>query len=281
MIGKSGAGKTTLLKAIAGRRSITTGSISINGKKQLRYEELLIPGFSDLAFVNQHFDFDPHQRVMEVLRLAMSDLNESAKQKFCDELLDLVDLKSHQNKKTKFISGGERQRLSLIFSLALEKEYLLLDEPFTNMDNAMRLSVMNYLKKLREYRDTCVLVVSHQAEEILSLCDQVLYLKGGKRKRMASPEAFYHKPQSIEEGQLFGAINAIKLDGKRVLFRPTHYELNNPDGIPVEFVSADFHGGYWASNFITANKEQIVLFNLQVLNEVTHVIINKPTSQKD
>ena len=97
----------------------------------------------------------------------------------------------------------------------MEKEYLFLDEPFVHLDNSLRQKVIEYLLKLKEARGLGVLIVSHNAEEILTCCDEIIYLKDGSLKRKTTPEKFYNQPKSIQEAELFGIINAIKIDGEK------------------------------------------------------------------
>lgn len=275
LVGKSGAGKTTLVRLLSGYLTPSTGHLTIQDEKQSNANNLLIPGYTQIAYVSQAFEFDPYRTSAEVLRLAMTDLVESEKLRMIDELLALVDLTNQENQQVKSLSGGEKQRLAVLYALALERPFLFLDEPFVHMDNRMRRRVIDYLIKLKELRGLGVLIVSHQAEEILGVCDRVVYLKNGRVKRQANPEQFFYTPKTIEEAELFGPINSVNVGGKRHLFRPNAYSLSSGAvELSVTYISSEFQGMYWMNKFKLPNqRKEIILFSLKPLSELNKIYI--------
>ena len=275
IVGKSGAGKTSILKMMAGHLNMSGGDIFIDNQKQKKAIELLTPGFDSVSYVSQDFLIDPYRKVEDALGLAMSDLTEKVKMTFIKELLELVDLSAQRFQQVLTLSGGEKQRLALVFAFAQEREYLFLDEPFVHMDNAMRYRVIHYLQQLKYLRGTGIVIVSHQADEIIGCCDQVIYVKKGKVKRKATPIDFYDLPKSIEEAELFGPVNYLKIDGQKYLFRPNQYDLKSGNvKLQVTFQRSEFHGPYWHSYFTVANnKKELILFNLKPLADSKYVYI--------
>jgi iron(III) transport system ATP-binding protein len=275
LVGKSGAGKTSVLKMMAGHLNMSSGEIYIDDKRQKHAAELLTPGFESVSYVSQDFLIDPYRKVEDALRMAMSDLTEKAKLEFIIELLELVDLTPQRFQQVLTLSGGEKQRLALVYAFAQEKEFLFLDEPFVHMDNAMRHHVLHYLQELKRLRNTGIVIVSHQADEILGCCDKVVYVKKGRIKRKSKPKYFYNSPKTQEEAEIFGIINILKIEGKRLMFRPNQYDfLKGGKKIQLEFVRSEFHGPFYYNYFkVKGNKKEITLFNLNSLEDTNYVYI--------
>ncbi len=276
IVGKSGAGKTTLLNVLGGHSTPNQGEIHIDDQLKPLANSLLIPGFKEVSFVTQEFKMDEFRSVEDCLRLAMTDLNEEYKLKFIDSLLPLTNLETQRFQQIRTLSGGEKQRLSILYALALERDYLFLDEPFVHLDVSLRQKVVDYLMQLISIRGLGVLIVSHNAEEILSCCNKIIYLKLGKIKRSSTPSAFYNKPMSLEEAEMFGPINSIQNKGRRLLFRPNQYSRDSGNvRLEIEFVRSEFHGAYWYNYFkLEGQKKSIILFSLTEMKNCDHVYIH-------
>lgn len=264
--GVSGAGKSSLLKAIAGQLGIETGEIFLNGAKQPPARDLLMPRFKGVSIVNQEFVLSPYHTVSEVIKQHMGGLSEKNQEKFSAELLGLVDLSGQHLQPTHTLSGGEKQRLALICALAEEENLLLLDEPFVHLHNRMRSSVLQYLKALSEVRGTTILLVSHQPEELLSICNEVLWMEKGRVKRKVAALRIFYQPKTQKEAHLFGYYNKIEWRGEVIAFRPNEYSTAEGIGpIPVKFTHSEWMGAFFWNHFVTAQKEAIVLLNFEEL----------------
>ena len=150
IIGESGCGKSTLLKLIYGLYDLDEGQIFWGETEVLGIKFNLVPGMSFMKYLSQDFDLMPYITVAENVGKYLSNVNLEKKQQRIQELLEIVEMSEFANVKAKFLSGGQQQRVALARVLALEPEVLLLDEPFSQIDNfrknALRRNLFAYLK---------------------------------------------------------------------------------------------------------------------------------------
>lgn len=277
IVGKSGAGKTSILKIVGGHKDSSSGSVHFEGDKVLGPNIRLVPGHDDIQLVNQDFGLDLYHTVEENVREKILYLPTKERNEFVDELLGLVELEHTSNQQAITLSGGEQQRLSIARALACEPKLLLLDEPFVHLDTRLRMKITNYLLEMKQVRNMSIILVSHDGAEVLSLCDKILFVKNGKIKRTTYPEKAYYNFQSKEEGELYGWVNTLLLNGKRLHFRTDEYEIAEEDNaqLPVVFKNATFTGGVYMNSFETLNKKKIVLLSLEKLSDVKGINIRK------
>ena len=278
IVGNSGAGKTTLLKVIAGLIDPTCGEILFEGEKVKGPSKNLVPGHDEIKLVNQDFGLDIYHTVKENIREKALYLPKKERDELVDELLDLIELTHLSDQKALLLSGGEQQRLALARALAGEPKLILLDEPFVHLDGRLRLKISNYLLQMKEIRSTSFILVSHDGGEMLSLANRIIHFSNGEIRRVGSPEEFYNNPISKEEGELFGIINVLTINGEEVLFRPTEFQISkefNENQIVVKFVNSRFAGDYFINYFQTENGEQVILYHSESLKNEKKIIIKK------
>lgn len=278
IVGKSGAGKTSLLKILCGMLEPTSGTVELEGEKVAGPLIKLVPGHPEIQLVNQDFHLDTYHTVEENIREQVMYLPLKERDSLVDELLILMELEEIRTQKAVTLSGGEQQRLALARALACEPKVLLLDEPFVHMDGRLRSKLTNYLLQMRNIRGTSLVLVSHDGSEMLSLADSIILLKKGSIARIAKPKAFYYKPRTIEDAKLFGAINSVKINEKRIIFRPDEYEISSTkteDSITLKFERALFTGPVYENYFTTLNKEKVVLYSFKNLEYVSQITIKK------
>lgn len=271
IVGASGDGKSTLLKIIAGLIDPVKGSVSWNDVRVKGPSGKLIPGHDEIQLVNQDFGLDLFHTVKENVLLKILHLPEKTRIRFCNELLDLVELTHLSDKQSRYLSGGEQQRLSIARALAMESEVLLLDEPFSHLDAHLRLKIGSYIKQLVEVRNTLCILVSHEGAEVMQWCSKIGFLYEGKLKRIDTPEAFYFNPSNMNEGAYFGELNELKEGKTKILFRPCEYKVVEKGGFEVEFTDAVFFGAYWKSFFKTKSGETIILYADKPLKKVKRI----------
>ncbi|MFA7274401.1 MAG: ABC transporter ATP-binding protein [Crocinitomicaceae bacterium] len=265
IVGKSGGGKSSLLKIIGGYLTADSGEVHFKGKKLKRPVEILVPGYKEISLVHQDFGLDLYHTVRENIKEKVLHLPLKFQNQLIQEMMDLLDLWTIEKQNAIDLSGGEQQRLSLARALVSETELILLDEPFVHLDTPMRRKVIHYLESLKEIRGTSFIIVTHNGEEVLSLCDEVIYLKNGQIKRKGVPERFYDSPKSIEEAEFFGPINSVWIEGKRKLFRPNQFCLNHDanQSLELTFQKARKSGAYWSNYFKTGRGEDVLLFTFE------------------
>jgi iron(III) transport system ATP-binding protein len=278
IVGSSGAGKTTLLKVIAGLLDPKNGEVLFEGEKVKGPTQNLVPGHEEIKLVHQNFELDIYHTVKENIREKALYLPKKERDELVDELLDLIELTHLSNQKALLLSGGEQQRLALARALAGEPKLILLDEPFVHLDGRLRLKISNYLLQMKEIRKTSFVLVSHDGGEMLSLANRIIHFSNGEISRIESPEEFYYNPISREEGELFGIINVIEINGEKVYFRPTEFQIiikENVNQIAVKFIYSRFAGDYYINYFQTEKGEQVILYYSESLKNEKKIIIKK------
>lgn len=275
IVGKSGGGKSSLLKIIGGYLTPLEGSVCQNGIKLPNSNELLVPGYTNIALVHQDFGLDPYHTVKENIREKVLHLREAHQAELIDQMLNLLDLTHITEQQAIKLSGGEQQRLSIARALVSEADLILLDEPFVHLDSIMRRKLFLYLQEMRKARNTSFIIVTHNGEELLGLTDRVIYLSNGRIKRTARPDVFYSKPMSIMEAEFFGPVNSVRLNGKQILFRPDQYVLVNNGGQMIEltFEACFKQGPIYHNFFLTLKGVKILLFSFESMETVNCIYV--------
>ncbi len=276
--GKSGAGKTSLLKIIAGLLDADSGVVMFEGTRVKGPSVKLVPGHPEIQLVDQQFHLDAFHTVEENIREMALYLPVKQRDKLVDELIDLMELEDFRTKQSRYLSGGEQQRLALARALACEPRVILMDEPFAHIDARLRTKLINYFLELKDLRRMSLVLVSHDGAEMLGFADQIIHMKNGKIARKSNPESFYYRFVSVEEARLFGAVNSVMIDGKRAYFRPDEYSLERIEG--KQFISAKyshslFTGPVYQNYFSTERKEKVVLYSFNKLQHVNGFTIVK------
>lgn len=275
VVGKSGAGKSTLLKIIAGICSADEGTVTIDSKILPKASTLLIPGFKDIAIVNQDFKLDIYHTVEENIREAVLSLPILERDKRVRNLLRLFELQKIAALKANLISGGEQQRLAIARAVAKRPRLLVLDEPFGHLDSVLRQKLSHYLLQIRTLEETAILIVSHDGQDVLGLCDSVCFLQNGKLTKKKKVEQVYYDCSNINLARLLGPVNSITLNGDKINFRPDEYEITKDGLIDLFFQNAVFAGGFYLNYFKNSNNETIILYGLTKLNEIKSIGIKR------
>ena len=209
IIGESGSGKSTLLKLIYGEYDLTQGEIFWKDTQILGPKFNLVVGYDFLKYVAQEFDLMPFISVEENVGKYLSNFFPEEKQERIEELLKVVELTEVAKTKVKTLSGGQKQRVALARALARKPEILLLDEPFSHIDNfqkqSLRRSVFRYLK---ENNITCI-VATHDSEDVLGYSDKMIVLHRSKIIANNTPQELYENPQTPLIASFFGEFNTI------------------------------------------------------------------------
>lgn len=242
LIGESGCGKSTLLKIIYGLLDCDNGTFFWNNIQILGPKFHLVPGMPFMKYLAQDFDLMPFITVGENVGKFLSNFYPNEKQNRIDELLDLVEMSEFKHIKAKFLSGGQMQRVALARVLAQEPEVLLLDEPFSHIDNfrknGLRRKILTYLKE----KQITTIVASHDINDVLSFSDEVIVLKDKTILEKASPKELYFSPKHKYTAALFGEVNEIELDGKLQLIYPHQFHIVEKSNLKVEVVASYFKG---------------------------------------
>lgn len=209
VIGESGSGKSTLLNLIYGQFDLKHGEIWWKDQQILGPAFNLVVGYDFMKQVTQEFDLMPFTTVTENIGEFLSNFYPEEKAARTAELIEVVELEPFANIKVKNLSGGQKQRVALARALAKEPEIILLDEPFSHIDNfkkqSLRRNVFGYLK---DRRITC-LVATHDKDDVLGFADEMLVLDEHKIIRQGTPEMLYQNPKNPLIASFFGEFNQI------------------------------------------------------------------------
>ena len=211
IIGESGCGKSTLLELIYGILQPINGSISWKNSQILGPEYHLVPGEPFIKYLAQDFDLMPYTSVSSNIGNFLSNFFPEEKQERIQELLEVIEMTTFADTHTRYLSGGQKQRVALARALAKEPEILLLDEPFSHIDNFKKSGLRrNLFKYLKERKITC-LIATHDITDILSYTDLSIVLRKGKLVAHAKTPVLYQQPKNRYVASLFGEVNELPL----------------------------------------------------------------------
>ncbi|WP_282122717.1 ABC transporter ATP-binding protein [Algibacter mikhailovii] len=209
IIGESGSGKSTLLKTIYGEYDIDEGEIFWNDKAVLGPKFNLVVGYDFMKYLTQEFDLMPPLSVEDNIGKFLSNFYPEEKKKRTAELIKVVELSAFAKNKVKTLSGGQKQRVALARALAKEPEILLLDEPFSHIDNFKKQSLRrNVFKYLKDKNITCI-VATHDKDDVLGFADTMIVLHENKIIAKDTPESLYHNPTTALIASFFEQYNLI------------------------------------------------------------------------
>jgi len=265
IIGESGCGKSTLLKLIYGLYDLEEGVIFWNKYQVLGPKYQLLPGMPFMKYLAQDFDLMPFISVTENIGKYLSNFFPEEKQARIYELLEVVEMTKFANTKAKFLSGGQMQRVALAKVLALEPEVLLLDEPFSHIDNfrknSLRRRIFSYLKS----RNITCILATHDINDSLSFADEILVMKDGVIVDKGTPTTIIKTPISFYTASLFGDVSALKIDGNTRFIYPHQFQVVVNSDFKVEVIQSYFKGSHYLVEGIFKN--QVVFFeSLKSLN---------------
>jgi ABC-type Fe3+/spermidine/putrescine transport system ATPase subunit len=207
LLGASGCGKTTLLRAIAGLAALDAGSIAIGGR-DVTHASAQQRG---VGVVFQHYALFPNLSVRENIEFGLlaGGADQAAATARAEELLQLVELTEQRDARPARLSGGQRQRVALARALARKPSLLLMDEPFSALDESLRVPLRRSFRGLqRQLQQTC-LVVTHDRAEAFELADRVAVMFDGRIAQCDTPAVLWRQPATRQVATFLGAFNLI------------------------------------------------------------------------
>ena len=212
IVGESGSGKSTLLKLIFGQMDVDCGTIFWKDQAILGPKNKLVVGHDFMKYVAQEFDLMPYTSVSENIGNYLSNFYPDDKKSRVKELIEVVELEGFENTKVQFLSGGQKQRVALARAIAKRPEIILLDEPFSHIDNfkkqSLRRNLFNYLKT----NNIACIMATHDKDDVLSFSDQMMVLHKGVVMRTDLPSSIYSNPKHPLIAAFFGEYSTIDGD---------------------------------------------------------------------
>ncbi len=252
LLGPSGCGKSTLLNIIAGIEKPSEGEIKFGDKKIVSVSDkiFLSPKERDISMVFQSYALYPHMTVFNNIAfpLKIAKLEKDEIKIKVEQAADILQIKKLLDAKPAELSGGQRQRVALGRAIVRKPSLLLLDEPLSNLDALLRISMRSELKQIQRDLQLTTIYVTHDQTEAMSLADSIAVLKDGEVIQIGNPDVIYNDPQNIFVAKFLGSppinffspaileqsnnIEINRLSGKQDLIiglRPEHINLVNTD----------------------------------------------------
>lgn len=235
LLGASGCGKTTLLKSIAGLLDVESGDIRLEHQSIVKVP----PEQRGTVIVFQDLRLFPHMTVEKNIAFPMElqKVPKNVQKETVKRLLDAVQLPGYERRKIKEMSGGQRQRVALARALAANPKILLLDEPFSGLDERLRLEMGSLVKRLHQEWKITTILVTHDKREALQMSDKIALMSDGRILQYDTPREIYYHPISQTVAEYFGKTNYV--DG--VMIRPSGIQIIDKDG-ENEIIDISFMG---------------------------------------
>jgi putative spermidine/putrescine transport system ATP-binding protein len=214
LLGPSGCGKSTALNCLAGLLPLTGGAIWLDGKRI----DSLPPERRGFGMVFQNYALFPHMSVRRNIAfgLSMRKVGKAERTRRTDEALRLVQLDAHAHKFPAQLSGGQQQRVAIARAIVLEPRLVLMDEPLSNLDAALRLEMRTEIRRLHQTLGLTTVYVTHDQEEALALADRMVVLREGEVQQVGSPEEVYAHPANRYVAGFMGYRNMIPVEVRAV-----------------------------------------------------------------
>lgn len=209
LFGPSGSGKTTLFKCISGITELDNGKVIVGNKVYFDNEKKINLPIQkrNLGYVFQSYTLFPHMNVRKNIECGLKGWDNETKDKRVLEMLSLLHIEELETRYPTQLSGGQKQRVALARALAPKPEILLLDEPFSALDQEIRVELAQKIKDLQTQIQIPVLFITHSLEEAFQLADKILILYKGKAQQFGTPEEIFYHPNNLHVAELVGISN--------------------------------------------------------------------------
>ena len=208
LLGPSGCGKTTTLRMIAGFESPDEGEIYLGGEPI----NALTPNKRDTAMVFQSYALLPHYNIFDNVAygLKLRKMDKNTIREKVKKILALVGLEGMEERMTNQLSGGQQQRVALARALVLEPGVLLFDEPLSNLDAKLRVTMRTEIRRIQQEAGITAIYVTHDQSEAMALSDQIIIMEKGVVAQIGTPREIYYHPASEFVADFIGEANFLK-----------------------------------------------------------------------
>jgi len=243
LLGPSGCGKSTTLRMIAGVEMQDSGEIYVDGTLICDTVFRVPPERRNIGLMFQDFALFPHLSVAENVAFGLKGPKDQQRARVA-ELLERVDLLRYIDSYPYELSGGEQQRVALARALAPRPPIMLMDEPFSGLDNRLRDGIRDDTLEILKEQDTAVLLVTHEPEEAMRMADEIALMRGGQIVQQGAPYNIYRAPVDKAAVAFFSDINVIRAKVQGALAQTPFGQFlapGVPDGQEVEIVIRPHH----------------------------------------
>ena len=243
LLGPSGCGKSTSLRVIAGVERQTSGRVTIDGQTVSDTAMHLPPEQRQVGLMFQDFALFPHLSVADNIAFGLRGPARETRAR-AEALLERVHLTGFADKAPHMLSGGEQQRVALARALAPRPKVMLMDEPFSGLDNRLRDGIRDETLDLLKEEGTAVLLVTHEPEEAMRMADQIALMRDGRVVQQGAPYNVYNAPCDRAAASFFSDINVLRgyVQGALIHTAFGHFLApGHADGTSVEIVFRPQH----------------------------------------
>lgn len=207
LLGPSGCGKTTTLRMIAGFESPDEGEIYLGGEPI----NALTPNKRDTAMVFQSYALLPHYNIFDNVAygLKLRKMDKAVIKEKVSDILKLVGLEGMENRMTNQLSGGQQQRVALARALVIEPGVLLFDEPLSNLDAKLRVSMRTEIRRIQQEAGITAIYVTHDQSEAMAISDKVIIMNKGLVEQISTPQEAYYYPNNKFVADFIGEANFL------------------------------------------------------------------------
>ena len=279
LLGESGCGKSTLLELIYGLMDIEKGGIFYQDQKLLGPKFHLIPGHPFMKYLAQDFNLMPYTTVAENVGEFLSNIYKDVKKNRVFELLEVVDMVDFANIKVKNLSGGQKQRVAIAKVLAKEPEILLLDEPFSHIDNFrknnLRRKLFGYLKA---QKISCI-VATHDSTDALSFADSVYIIQNKQMIAQGNPQDVYQNPKTKYIASFFNEVNEVpatdfgKDSSDNLLLYPEQIKIVSQSNIKATVTNCFYKGHFFLIECML-NQHKILVSHDAIISLDTEIYLS-------
>ena len=238
LLGPSGCGKTTTLRMISGFEYPTSGNVFISDRDVAKVP----PNKRGISMVFQSYALFPHLNIWENIAygLRVAKLPQDEIIQRTHDVVELMQLKGMEKRFPNQLSGGQQQRVALARAVVIEPSVLLFDEPLSNLDAKLRVSMRTEIRRIQQALGITAVYVTHDQSEAMSISDKIIIMHGGVIAQMGTPEEIYYHPQSEfvadfigEANFLMGDIVSVQGDNCVLAIGNHRVTVDNPSGFPV------------------------------------------------
>ncbi len=267
LLGPSGCGKTTLLRMIAGFNTIEDGEIYFNDTKINNMD----PSKRNIGMVFQNYAVFPNMTVRDNIAFGLKErkVSKDVISREVDNMIKLMKLEEHADKKPQALSGGQQQRVALARAIVIKPDVLLMDEPLSNLDAKLRVDLRQTIRDIQKEVGITTVYVTHDQEEAMAVSDRIAVMKDGIICQLGTPQEIYHRPANDFVASFIGSNNLIeasvkKCEGKTLIdmgefvldasnldinedkilisVRPEDLRIDNMNGLNAEVADSVFLG---------------------------------------
>ncbi len=281
-LGPSGCGKSTTLRMIAGLETVTSGEIYLDGVSIVKDE----PKDRNISMIFQSYAVWPHMSVYDNVAYALKlrKMSKEAIDIAVKEAASITQITEYLNRYPNKLSGGQRQRVAVARAIAIKPKLFLMDEPLSNLDAKLRVSMRTDLKKIHQDLHTTSIFVTHDQSEALSLADKIVVMNQGVIEQVGTPIEIYHDSETMFVAKFIGSppsnffkVLVCEIDKKLAIKHPAfEYRMEGPIAKTLlsKYLNKEIILAVRPENFVVDPKGIIEVKCLIIEPQGSHLVIN-------